>query len=115
MNKVNLLIFFFLILSKATFSQGIKADSVVKAKYTTYNTKTIGAGNFTSILVVNSTNIYNEKMPRNRNINMVFQLNDKLAFLNAFKQVFSDERLQQLTPERYIHFTLYVNPDAHVM
>lgn len=104
-----------LISVNSTFCQGIKADTVIKANYSTYNTKTIGSGNSANIFVVNSNNIYYNKKPRNRNIDMVVLLNNKSGFINALKQVFGDERLRQLIPERFLRFTLYVNPNGQIM
>jgi hypothetical protein len=114
--KIHLLLpMIFLAFSNLTYGQRLKPDAVVRASHSSYNTKTIGIGRAANIFVYNNKNIYYNKIPKNRNPDIVIQRADKEGMLRAFTQVFNDGRLKELMPERYIHMTFYVDPSGRIM
>jgi hypothetical protein len=106
-----------LILSTAfTYAQGLKPNTTVKANKATFRINEVKMHGAPSdyLSVVNSTNIYYGKLPKNRNPDMSFPFTNKSGLLNAITQTFSEERLKQLLPERRILITFYVDPHGKV-
>jgi len=112
MKKQSLILFTLLLSAIITYAQELKPNAIIKTNTATYITTGLHDG---AMSVVNSKSNYHNKIPRNRNPDMTFELKDKSALLNAFTHVFSDERLKQLIPEKRMIMTFYVNPSGQVI
>lgn len=113
-NKIIKKLFFIVFISAGCITvraQEIKPNSTVRTKYSSFIIKQ----NNTSMVVFNSKNTYINKVPRHRNPDMTFDLRDKNSLLKAFRKVFSDSRLKQLLPERFMQMTLYANTSGQVL
>lgn len=102
----------FLLSAITANAQRLKPDTIIKANKVTLITTRLDDNIFS---VSNSDNIYHNRVPKHRNPDMYMELTDNSSMLRAIKQVFSDERLKQLLPERRIFMTMYVNTSGKVM
>jgi hypothetical protein len=93
-------------------AQRLKPDTTIKANRVTFITTSLSYG---EISVRNTDNIYHNRIQKNRNPDMSLQLTDNLGMVKAFKQVFSDERLKQLLPEKRIFMTLYASTSGKIL
>jgi len=94
------------------YGQKLKPNSTIKAENTTFNT--LGS-KYGKMDVVNKNNIYYNKIPKVSGMNFSFEFAGKLSLLDAFTQVFSDDRIRQLLPETGIFITFYINPEGKIL
>jgi hypothetical protein len=110
--KPSLIIAALTIMFKFSHAQEIKPNTIVRVDSTSF----ITSQNQPEIMVVfNSKNTYINKVPRHRNPDMTFDLQDKNSLLKAFRKVFNESRLEQLLPERFMQMTLYANTSGRVL
>ncbi len=119
METLILTLFICFTLPITSLGQVIKANSFVKANKTTYSVITLKkfAGEkyeFNSIF--NKNNLFHGKNPKvGINALLLDGKIPKKSFYIAFTQTFTKERLQELTKERIIYFTLFFNPEGKVV
>ena len=115
MLKSILLTLMFFAFANLTCAQKLTPNSIINTKTGSFVTKQDPSYS-DDMVVVNSKNIYHKINPKTgpANISSV-ERRDKSGLLNSFTQVFSDERLTQLLPEKYMLMTLYVNPAGKVL
>jgi hypothetical protein len=100
MKRTVISIFVLLISITSIYAQQFKPNSIVRAKRSSYKIDTIKFDN-KNIHVENSNNRYSNK-PSTQGADFTFEKVNKSGTYNAFKQVFSDDRLKQLANERIL-------------
>jgi hypothetical protein len=107
-----LILFILLFNSISIYGQMLKPNLKIRANKVFFITTELDHNRMS---VVNDRNIYHNKILKNRNPDMTFKIKEKSGLLNAFTQVFSDERLRQLQPERRMLMTFYINPAGQIV
>lgn len=113
MKKIASLLAAFICIATICCAQRLKPNTIIKAQSASFAIK---LDQFNNLIVSNSSNILTHKIPRVAPTNITsVERADKSGLLNAFQQVFSESRLQQLSPENIITMTLYVAPSGKVL
>lgn len=87
----------FILYATIAHAQSLKSNFTVKANKVTFITK--GFEN-DRMSVVNYKNSYYNRTPKSRNPDISFEVSDKFALIKVFREVFNDDRIEQLMPER---------------
>jgi hypothetical protein len=95
------------------YAQKLKPNAVIKTSSSSFVTHQIEKSE--SMMVYNSKSIYHNKIPKNRNPDITVERGDNSGMLKAFRQVFSNDRLKELLPEKVLPMTFYLNPAGKVL
>jgi hypothetical protein len=95
-----------------TSAQSLRPKSIIKANRATYITSET---KYDRMEVVNRSNIYHTKTPKVSGEFIAFDFTNKSSLLKAFNQVFSDERIKELLPEKGMFVTFYINPQGKIL
>jgi hypothetical protein len=119
MKKQILVILISILSISLTFEQQLKPNVITKAESESFVSELqphVQDDKTSDIMVVyNSKSHYHNKIPRNRNPDITFTRGDKGRMLEAFTGVFTDERLKQLLPEKFLPMTLYLNTSGKIL
>lgn len=95
------------------YAQKLTPNSIVRVNATSFITN---QNDSQMMIVFNSRNQYHNKIPKvaPTAITSVERMDNK-GMLKAFTGVFSDSRIQQLLPERFIQMQCYVNASGQIL
>jgi hypothetical protein len=110
MKKIIILLGFFLAIANVSNAQRLEANSIIKAKHSSFKTE---INKYGSMNVENDKNTFSKQKPKNQRFEFTDQSISGAA--TAFKQVFSETRLKELLPENNIGITYYVSPDGKIL
>jgi hypothetical protein len=112
MKKKFIILMILITYSTISFAQRLKPNEVIKAKTISFRSNQDRYGN---LIVFDSKNDYFSKKSKTASANISTVKRKEKAMLTSFLQVFSNERLSQLVPERYLSMVCFVDTSGKVL
>ncbi|GAA4104894.1 hypothetical protein [Mucilaginibacter panaciglaebae] len=111
MKKIILITAFFLTSIGLANAQRLKVNSTVQAKRGKYKIDMLADG---KMIVSNTNSVYGHHVPKVKNTDFQIETATPQGLYKAFKEVFKDERLKELTTEPNIAIEIFVSTKGKV-